>query len=526
MNEALQLALLKEHARDKRLTFINYLWIWIVAIAVIYLAYHFLGSVFFENLLKEMNHPYLKFVVPGVLLLYMSYGIANIVKIGRRKQMIEELGVKLSHGSKATNIVESKVYKITIPLGKLNIRLCPVDYFMFCLDCNPARYYNLPVPYAYMPDFKNVLSGASLDTLYDHLNDIYSEKEIVYDPADDVPVKSVAEFREYLTSELQDDVKSLEEKRKSAGKMSNIGQIIMVVMTVGMVGFSAWHIKSGAEIDPFLFMKFGIGIAVVYYIFYFLVIHPKALRREGNMVPGALQTTGFQFKNNIMNKMVKFISPKAECIMHGHIGYEELLASGMFREDRYDITGNDLIIGRHRGVPFQFCDLTIQVTSRISQENEAPDTAFYGQFFVARFNKSFSTPVYLTPRKGLAGKMRNNDISTYTFHQGEKIQLEDPEFMQMFNVYAVDQIEARYLLTPSLMERIKELAKRTKGDYHITFYENKITVANNSGKNNFEIKENKSIVKDDYKVLTDFYSEMCDQFALIDDLKLNVKIWK
>ncbi|MCD8177695.1 MAG: hypothetical protein LUE98_09795 [Tannerellaceae bacterium] len=80
MNEALQLALLKEHARDKRLTFINYLWIWIVAIAVIYLAYHFLGSVFFENLLKEMNHPYLKFVVPGVLLLYMSYGIANIVK--------------------------------------------------------------------------------------------------------------------------------------------------------------------------------------------------------------------------------------------------------------------------------------------------------------------------------------------------------------------------------------------------------------------------------------------------------------
>jgi len=96
----------------------------------------------------------------------------------------------------------------------------------------------------------------------------------------------------------------------------------------------------------------------------------------------------------------------------------------------------------------------------------------------------------------------------------------------MFNVYGEDQIEARYILTPALMERIKQLSLRTKGQYYIAFSDNRITVANNSGKNNFEIKQSKSITKDDNKMLVEFYQDLCDQFAIIDDLKLNIKIWR
>ena len=40
------------------------------------------------------------------------------------------------------------------------------------------------------------------------------------------------------------------------------------------------------------------------------------------------------------------------------------------------------------------------------------------------------------------------------FGRLEEIELEDPEFMEHFRVYSTDQVEARYILSPSMMERL------------------------------------------------------------------------
>jgi hypothetical protein len=44
----------------------------------------------------------------------------------------------------------------------------------------------------------------------------------------------------------------------------------------------------------------------------------------------------------------------------------------------------------------------------------------------------------------------------------EKVSLEDPDFDKRFDVYSSDQVEARYVLTPTFMERISELAMLMK----------------------------------------------------------------
>jgi hypothetical protein len=103
--------------------------------------------------------------------------------------------------------------------------------------------------------------------------------------------------------------------------------------------------------------------------------------------------------------------------------------------------------------------------------------------------------------------------------------LEDPEFMDMFNVYGTDQVEARYILTPALMERIKSVARRTKGQFYIAFSNNKITVTNHNN-SKFGIGHFTSLTKDNNKLLVEFYENVCDEFAIIDDLKLNINIWK
>ena len=44
------------------------------------------------------------------------------------------------------------------------------------------------------------------------------------------------------------------------------------------------------------------------------------------------------------------------------------------------------------------------------------------------------------------------------------MRLEDPRFEDRYQVYSSDQIGARALLTPAVMERLMELARHTEGD--------------------------------------------------------------
>lgn len=45
----------------------------------------------------------------------------------------------------------------------------------------------------------------------------------------------------------------------------------------------------------------------------------------------------------------------------------------------------------------------------------------------------------------------------------QNVKLEDPVFEREWEVYATDQIEARYILTPALMERMLEIKRRFGG---------------------------------------------------------------
>jgi len=93
---------------------------------------------------------------------------------------------------------------------------------------------------------------------------------------------------------------------------------------------------------------------------------------------------------------------------------------------------------------------------------------FKGLFFAADFNKHFTGRTLV--RAGKAG------IFSRIF--GNSIKLEDPRFNQYFKVYSSDQVEARYLLTPRLMERFLEL-RDSLGGFEVSFIGSRISVAAN-----------------------------------------------
>lgn len=100
-------------------------------------------------------------------------------------------------------------------------------------------------------------------------------------------------------------------------------------------------------------------------------------------------------------------------------------------------------------------------------------------------------------------------------------ELEDVDFEKKYNVKTTDEIEARYLLTPSFMERLKniQIAFRTN-NIKCAFSNDSIILAIATNKNIFEIG-NLLTQLDNAQTLDIFFQELTSLLILIEYFKLN-----
>ncbi len=512
-----------EHKRDVRLTIIRNALLLGVIIAIVVLVYFLAYNSainYFKGLADFFNpklNPSAKTYILVVGLVFVSgigYAIYDIVKLFKRPAQIEEFISKIEEGKIAANVFEHTVYKIIIPLFKLKLQLSPVNFITVAFS-QETKNYRLPISPSFVPDAKTFLSGVNANDVSKAWYELYDGETTTTNETS--KLNSTEEFKTFVDKELASEIESVENKRKKGSKSYIIFLAIAIAMSAVFMGGN-FLASTRANYTQMIIIGF-----IAFSVLYYLVIYFAKIRPSKNM---ALEENyDVQFKTKIFNRIINYINPNFKYVMHGYISLPEFLEMGFFEEKRYDLSGNDQIMGKHSGVPFQLCDLQVSRTRNFSQENESPDSVFEGQVFIAKFNKEFNNEVYIIP-KNLDGKFSTKgDAGLHLDYLGEKVKLEDPEFMKMFKVYATNQLEARYILSTSMMQRIKDLAKSDpKGKFMISFKNNRISIANNSHRNNFEISMFKSISKD--KQVVQFYEELCNQLRIIDDLKLNVNIWK
>ncbi|MBE7704458.1 MAG: DUF3137 domain-containing protein [Cyanobacteria bacterium SIG29] len=76
----------------------------------------------------------------------------------------------------------------------------------------------------------------------------------------------------------------------------------------------------------------------------------------------------------------------------------------------------------------------------------------------------------------------------FDFLSKQKVNLEDPEFEKVYDVYSYDQIEARYLITPAFMQRLLELRNKKIGSGIVVSFENgMVHIGVSSSKDWFEV---------------------------------------
>lgn len=100
----------------------------------------------------------------------------------------------------------------------------------------------------------------------------------------------------------------------------------------------------------------------------------------------------------------------------------------------------------------------------------------------------------------------------------QNIHLEEITFNKSWNILSDDQIEARYILTPVLMEKINEIKRLYKGKYiDFSFFENKMMIAIHTRKNMFETT---SLFKPslEYKKVKEVVYQLYSIFSIINIL--------
>ncbi|MDO4508005.1 MAG: DUF3137 domain-containing protein [Candidatus Saccharibacteria bacterium] len=192
---------------------------------------------------------------------------------------------------------------------------------------------------------------------------------------------------------------------------------------------------------------------------------------------------------------------------------EVIRGTGMMTGDRY--RANDFVAGSYKDVRFSQSDVHIENEHTDSDGDTYYVTVFKGRWMVFEFRRNFRSEVQVIS-KGFSGAIRKRERG--------KIETEDVEFNEMFEVLTTDGMEAFYILTPDMMEKIKALVKDIGDEVMFCFKDKLMHVGVNNNRDSFEPDLKKEIKVDE--ILAQTEKEMKLITDVVDGLEIDERIFK
>ncbi len=232
-----------------------------------------------------------------------------------------------------------------------------------------------------------------------------------------------------------------------------------------------------------------------------------------------------RFKFELFTQVTKRIAPEIDYQPHTSRSKEDLKATGLIssRIDRF--SGQDYFSGKFGETQMGFSEVHAErretTTDSKGRSRTRWVTVFRGIFFSADFHKHFQGEVLIEP-----------DFAESTFGwlgrkvqglSGDLVRLENPVFEQAYKVRATDQVEARYLLTPTMQERLLELQNTWGSKTMISLKAGWIHILIPSPGDWFECDP--EIAAADLRQMQTFADQLLRLLDVIDTLDLNTRLW-
>ncbi|MEN2487771.1 DUF3137 domain-containing protein [Flavobacterium sp. B11] len=232
------------------------------------------------------------------------------------------------------------------------------------------------------------------------------------------------------------------------------------------------------------------------------------------------------YKMSIVGAALKDIDDTLTITPKSGLPEYEFISSELFttKPDRYKT--QDLISGTADKTSFWFAEAHAEYKTETRDKNGTKTTwhtIFKGIVFVADFNKNFNVSTIVRP-KGITDAIGSwFSKNVFSLGNSELVQLENKVFDEIFVTYSKNQIEARYILTPAMMERILDLNQKSEDTISISFINSKMYIAFPLSQNYFEAPIHSSLLAPD--LLTDDLSIVQFMHDIVHELDLNTRIW-
>jgi len=236
------------------------------------------------------------------------------------------------------------------------------------------------------------------------------------------------------------------------------------------------------------------------------------------------------FKSEILPILLTYFNPALKFDQSTYVKQNLFEESSIFRfSEIYSYKGSDKVLGSYGQGNFEFSHLDVKqkTTTKSSGSTETKiSQLFIGLFYVADFNKPFSGRTIIYPdyaRQALGGQFGEMFNKVFEFDNNHLVTLEDVEFEKEFAVYSTDQVEARYILSPAMIERIKTIRWKLDRNIYLSFINNKLYVAIPNGSDSLSPIIFNNITN--FESVEPIYQLIGTLLEIALDLQLNTRIW-
>ena len=282
---------------------------------------------------------------------------------------------------------------------------------------------------------------------------------------------------------------------------------VLLRIVLGIVG--------GFFIIPFSIKSFGFSASLVIAVGFVLIVWLCTSR-----IPKELL---YSFKMEVVPVLLRTLADSTFCEPTRYISVAEFNESRLYQApDIYD--GMDYIEGVAGKTHFR-CSYVHAEEEREETVTESDSdgstrirtethryTIFAGLFFSADCNKYFHGYTVVTPASVL-----NRPL----FGGKSLVTMENPDFNREFVVKSSDQVEARFLITPAMMERLMALKSRF-GAFRLSFTNGRIRIALPGWSGYLAPDIKRPIDMSQVKMI---YEKLATVVGIVEGLDLNTRIW-
>lgn len=269
-----------------------------------------------------------------------------------------------------------------------------------------------------------------------------------------------SEFYEFCRKKIKIIMQSVEQERKRAI------YLIIAIASIAVIIFGTVVVSNLSALETIIFQYKQDIFSFVFLYWSIIIVICSFIAK--------------QFKNKakkaILPKILSFIGEFKIVEDPNHRSVLDSYVSKLNLFNTYNrFSCDDSLEGLYHGLNVSIDEIKLKKVTG-SGKHRHTEKIFDGLFIRFKSLKNFSGETII----------RLN--SCFDFISKPKVNLEDPEFEKVYDVYSDDQIEARCLITPAFMQRLLVLKKKKIGSNIVVSFENgMVHLGVSSSKDWFEV---------------------------------------